>query len=105
MAGIGVKLNRIYQKNTITPPPAGPPPRPPPTTAPALVAIINLLLMQNLILFVILIVNCFPVRCFMFLFSLCLQLRHLMRYYPDICQMQSLKNGMKMCFHAIESVC
>ena len=98
MAGIGVKLNRIYQKNTITTNIVGFFYSMTMTIAPVLVVIINLMLMQKVLKF-----N--TVRYIdRELFS-CTVLYVFMRYYPDICQMQSLKNGMKMCFHAIESVC
>ena len=62
MAGIGVKLNRIYHKNTITTNIVGFFYSTVVTIAPVLVVIINLMLMQNSTPFVISNENCFPVR-------------------------------------------
>ena len=74
MAGIGVKLNRIYSKNTITTDIYGFFYRTVVTIAPVLVVIINLMLMQSVlssIQSVTLTVNCFPVQCCMYSSSLC----------------------------------
>ena len=51
MAGIGVKLNRIYQKNTITTNIVGFFYSTTMTIAPVLVVIINLMLMQKVLKF------------------------------------------------------
>ena len=51
MAGIGVKLNRIYQKNTITTNMVGFFYSTTMTIAPVLVVIINLMLMQKVLKF------------------------------------------------------
>lgn len=90
MAGIGVKLNNIYGKNTLTTDIIGIGYSTVVTIAPMLTVIGALCFMESfwdLIPWVIQQENCSPVLCFTFLYLRCLQPLLLILYCPAICQM------------------
>ena len=104
MAGIGVRLNRIFEKNTLTTNMIGFFYSTLVTVAPMFAIIINLVLMEYFLKFSTLGYaqrELFRVRFSTHLFFLYLQHHRLMQCYHDICQISFMKNVIRIFCHVI----